>query len=50
MPPWLVAAALPLLLALLPLASSTPPWPHPYWDIPGDYCRARLKIKIKAIN
>jgi hypothetical protein len=17
----------------------TPPWPAPYWDIPGDYCR-----------
>jgi len=36
---------LPLLL--LPLVSPieirrrTPSWPHPYWDIPGDYCRAK---------
>jgi len=20
---------------------ATPPWPHPYWDIPGDYCKAK---------
>ncbi len=20
---------------------STPPWPSSYWDIPGDYCRAK---------
>ena len=31
-----------LLLASVPVAlSDTPPWPNPYWDIPGDYCRAR---------
>ncbi len=33
-------------LLLLALWSSwscaeTPPWPHTYWDIPGDYCRAK---------
>ena len=22
------------------LASHTPAWPHPYWDIPGRYCSA----------
>ena len=33
---------LPLLLPLVSpveLGRRTPPWPHPYWDIPGDYCR-----------
>ena len=46
----LFAASLcPPLLLLLPFlfllltdpALSTPPWPNPYWDIPGDYCRAK---------
>merc|ERR1719339_670661 len=35
---------LPLLLPLVSpveLGRRTPPWPHPYWDIPGDYCRAK---------
>ena len=30
------------LVASISLAAAdTPPWPNPYWDIPGDYCRAR---------
>ena len=20
-------------------ARPVPPWPHPYWDIPGEYCK-----------
>ena len=42
---------LPLLL--LPLVSPieirrrTPSWPHPYWDIPGDYCRS-LMFYVKS--
>lgn len=26
--------------ALTVTGAGPPPWPHPYWEIPGDYCRA----------
>ena len=45
-----------LLLPLLPLVSPvelgrrTPPWPHPYWDIPGDYCRYYKYTSIPVCN
>ena len=42
---------LPLLLPLVSpveLGRRTPPWPHPYWDIPGDYCRY-FNIKYTSI-
>ena len=34
-----------LILAILSLGEARkppPPWPHPYWDIGGDYCRYYL--------
>ncbi len=34
-----LAVSLSLLLVLV--GADTPPWPNPYWDIPGDYCRAK---------
>lgn len=39
--------ALPLFLLIhlfgvvMSISIDTPSWPHPYWDIPGDYCRSQ---------
>ena len=34
-----------ILLSILWVGEASkppPPWPHPYWDIGGDYCRSLL--------
>jgi len=37
----LLSAVIAAILAPNLIFGKTPGWPSPYWDIPGDYCRAR---------
>ena len=37
----LFAAIVTQSLFILCVNGKTPGWPSPYWDIPGDFCRAR---------
>jgi len=39
----ILAAIVTQSLFILCVDGKTPGWPSPYWDIPGDFCRARYR-------